>query len=183
VQRVWTISNVISFSRVLLVIPAAYFLMAEFSHHRLWAVLFILLASSTDFFDGYFARKLHQVSDTGKIIDPLADKIGVGIVAVCLLVKGDIPLWYVIVMVARDILILVGSVYIRNRKGIVPQANMAGKITVNAIALLLFLSVVQLQSLEIVYAIALWLSVLCMALSLVVYAKRLFIGRTLSVGK
>jgi len=152
--------------------------MTEFPDHRGWAVFFILIASFTDFLDGYLARKRHEVTDLGKVIDPLADKVGIGIVAVCLLLTGDIPLWYFVVVLARDALIFLGGVYINRRKGIVPQSNMAGKIAVNVIALALLLSVLRVHSLEVVRICTIWLSILFMIISVVIYAKRLFIGRT-----
>jgi cardiolipin synthase len=181
VQRIWTVSNLTSISRIVFVLPAAYCLITDFPLHREWAVFFILVASFTDFLDGYLARKLHQVTDLGKIIDPLADKIGIGIVAVCLVLTDDIPLWYFIVVLARDALIFLGGVYINRQKGIVPQSNMAGKITVNIIAIALLLSMLKIPSFHLVYIIAIWLSVVSMAVSLVIYAKRLFIGRTVGL--
>ena len=60
--------------------------------------MFTLLAVTTDALDGYFARLLHQESELGKVIDPLADKIGVGIVVVLLLIFGDIPLWFALLV-------------------------------------------------------------------------------------
>jgi CDP-diacylglycerol--glycerol-3-phosphate 3-phosphatidyltransferase len=152
--------------------------MTEFTNHREWAVFFIVIATSTDFLDGYLARKLHQVTDLGKVIDPLADKIGIGIVAVCLLLTGDIPLWYFIAVLARDVLIFLGGIYINRRKGIVPQSNMAGKIAVNVIALALLLSVLNYPSLQLLRIGIIWLSVVSMIISVVIYTKRLFIGRT-----
>ncbi len=180
-KRIWTISNLTSVSRIIFVLPAAYCLMADFTDHREWAVMFILVASFTDFLDGYLARILHQVTDFGKIIDPLADKIGIGIVAVCLLLTGDIPMWYFVVVVARDALIFVGGVYINRRKGIVPQSNMAGKIAVCIIALALLLSVLRIPSLRLVRLSIIWLSIVFMTVSLIIYAKRLFIGRTVAL--
>lgn len=165
------------------VLPAAYCLMADFPSHREWAVLFISIAALTDFLDGYLARRLHQVTDLGKIIDPLADKIGIGIIAVCLLLTGDIPLWYFILVVARDVLIFLGGVYINRRKGIVPQSNMAGKIAVNLIALVLLFSVLRMPALHAVFIGTIWLSVAVMLVSVVIYAKRLFIGRPVMPGR
>jgi len=175
---VWTASNVISSSRIILTLPAAYCLVVNFPHHRTWSVFFILVAVLTDFLDGYLARRLKQVSDLGKIIDPLADKVGVAIIAVCLAVTGDIPLWYLVVLLARDLLIFAGGVYIRQQKKIVPQANMAGKIAVNVIALALLLSIIRAESLETFRTVVIWLSLIAMAVSLVIYARRLFIGRS-----
>jgi CDP-diacylglycerol--glycerol-3-phosphate 3-phosphatidyltransferase len=155
--------------------------MTDFPFHREWAILFILIASFTDFLDGYLARRLHQVTDLGKIIDPLADKIGIGIVALCLLLTYDIPVWYFIVVLGRDALIFLGGVYINRRKGIVPQSNMAGKIAVNIIALYLLLSVVRIPSLHPVRMGMLWFSIVSMVISVVLYTRRLFIGRTVAL--
>ena len=91
---VWHISNLLSLSRIVLMIPAVYFLYTPVHFHREIAVLIILVAVTTDAMDGYIARKLNQVSELGKIIDPLADKIGVGIIIVMLMIYNDIPLWF-----------------------------------------------------------------------------------------
>ncbi len=176
-QRIWTISNLTSVSRIVFVLPAAYCLVTDFPLHREWAVFFILIASFTDFLDGYLARKLHQITDFGKVIDPLADKIGIGIVALCLVIAKDIPLWYFIVVLSRDAIIFVGGMYIRRQKGVVPQSNMAGKIAVNIIALALLLSIFKTPTLQVAYTFMIWLSIASMAVSLAIYAKRLFIGR------
>lgn len=65
------------------------------------AVLFIL-ASSTDYFDGYYARKYNAVSNFGKFMDPIADKILVTSVLAMLLALGKIDAWMVIIILARD---------------------------------------------------------------------------------
>lgn len=176
VQKTWTISNVVSLSRIVLVVPAGYSLLTEFPHHRLWSAGFILLAIATDFIDGYLARKLHQVTDIGKIIDPLADKIVVGIFSVCLLVTGDLPLWFVVAVLGRDVLIVLGGVYVKQQKGIVTQSNMTGKVAVNIIALAILLSTLNVESLALLRLILIWLSVLFMVLSMAIYTRRLFIG-------
>ena len=75
--RYFTISNLFSASRIFLVIPMGYCLVLDFPYHRLWTAGIIVIAVATDFLDGFLARKLHQVTDLGKIIDPLADKIGI----------------------------------------------------------------------------------------------------------
>jgi CDP-diacylglycerol--glycerol-3-phosphate 3-phosphatidyltransferase len=158
--------------------PAAYCLTAEFSAHRLWAGALLAVAILTDFLDGYVARRLHQVSELGKIIDPLADKIAVAVVAILLVSTGDVPLWYVLVVIVRDLLILVGGMIIRKEKKIIVQSNWPGKIAVTVIAVYLLLSVMQLEGIAAVKEFAFWASLVLMLLSLVVYAQRLFIGRT-----
>jgi CDP-diacylglycerol--glycerol-3-phosphate 3-phosphatidyltransferase len=176
-DRIWTISNGISIARVLFLIPLAYCLFGTFDSHRLWAVGVIVVAVLTDFLDGYLARKLHQVSEMGKIVDPIADKIAVGFLGIFLVVLGDIPVWYVVVVLIRDGLILAGGIYIKKKKNIVTQSNWPGKFAVSSIALYLFFSTFGLESLETAKGYALWLSIVLMTFSLVIYAKRLFIGR------
>lgn len=179
-DRIWTISNSISIARVLFLIPLAYCLFGEFEHHRLWAAGVITVAVLSDFLDGYLARRLHQVSEVGKIVDPIADKIAVGALGIFLMALGDIPVWYVVAVLVRDGLILAGGIYIKKKKNIVTQSNWPGKFAVSSIALYLFFSTLAAGSLEAAKTYSLWLSVALMAFSMVVYAQRLFIGRAVA---
>ena len=70
-HRHLTISNFLSASRIFLVLPMGYCLVTEFPFHRMWTIGIIAIAVATDFLDGFFARRLHQVTDFGKIIDPV----------------------------------------------------------------------------------------------------------------
>jgi CDP-diacylglycerol--glycerol-3-phosphate 3-phosphatidyltransferase len=176
-EKRFTVSNLLSVSRILLIVPTGYCLITEFPHHRWWAAAIMLAAIATDFLDGYFARKLHQVTELGKFIDPLADKIAVGLYALLLIWTGDMPIWFVVFVLVRDVLIFFGGVYIKKKKGIIPQSNWPGKIAVNFIAVVFFLSTIHVESLEILRAIAVWGSVVMMTWSLMSYAQRLFIGR------
>jgi len=100
--------NKLTFMRIILTVPFIYFLQASETHgiwFRLIAFVIFIVASLTDFFDGYLARKYDLISNFGKIMDPLADKILV-ISALVLFVKLDyIPAWMSIVVIAREFLI------------------------------------------------------------------------------
>ena len=174
--RIWTWSNALSAARVLLVLPIGILLFRDDPSSRTWAVVLIAAAIASDFLDGFFARRLHQVSEWGKVIDPLADKIAVGTIAVILVANGSLPLWYVAIVLVRDLLILAGGIMIRSRKSVVPQSNWPGKIAVSAVALVLLLAVIDRPELDLLQETAIWGSIVLMALSIVVYAKRLFIG-------
>ena len=115
-HRNLTISNLLSASRIFLVIPMGYCLVWEFPYHRLWTAGIIAIAVATDLLDGFLARKLHQVTDLGKVLDPLADKIGIGLYAVLIAWTGDVPVWFVIFILLRDLLIFSGGIYIPNRQ-------------------------------------------------------------------
>jgi CDP-diacylglycerol--glycerol-3-phosphate 3-phosphatidyltransferase len=175
-KRIWTFSNLLSLSRMLLLVPLAYFLFGEVPNGRFWATIVILVGGATDYFDGYFARRLHEITDLGKILDPLADKVAAAGTTIMLLLIGAIPLWYVLVVIIRDVIILFGALYIRSRKNIITQSNWPGKIAVSLIALVVLLSMIGEPSLEWLRDWAIWLSVAMMALSLALYAQRLFMG-------
>lgn len=178
-----TISNLLSISRIFLIIPIGYCLIADFPYHRLWTVGIILIAIATDFLDGYLARKLHQVTDIGKIIDPLADKIAIGGYAILLAWIGELPVWYLVIILLRDILIFSGGLYIRHKKRIIPQSNMLGKIAVNLIAFVLLLATIRIDALEKLLTYTMWLSIAVMIYSVWIYSKRLFIGRNIDIVK
>ena len=91
----------------------------------------------TDYLDGIMARKLNQITDLGKILDPLADKIFFTTAAVIMIIKGMIPDYFAITLIARDILIFLGGVYIKNKTGIIPDSNKTGKIAVNIVTIVL----------------------------------------------
>jgi CDP-diacylglycerol--glycerol-3-phosphate 3-phosphatidyltransferase len=180
-ERIWTISNGLSVARVFLIPPVVYCLLADFPGSRWLAFGILLVGIATDVLDGFLARKLHQVSELGKIIDPLADKIALGTLAVVMVVTGDVPLWFVAAVVLRDLFILAGGLYIKRRKGVITQSNWAGKLAVVILSAYLGFSMLQYEALETLRVMLMWLSVALLALSLGLYAQRLFVGRKASV--
>ncbi len=171
-EKPWTLSNILSASRILLMGPVVYFFLSPGSHNREYAVLFTLLAVTTDALDGYFARLFHQESELGKIIDPLADKIGVGIIVVLLLIFGDISPWFALLVLSRDLMIFLGGLYVRKKTGLILPSNMAGKVAVSFVALTLVLSMVHYQFFSLVRTISLYASIIMLAASFIIYTKR-----------
>ncbi|MDD8018068.1 MAG: CDP-alcohol phosphatidyltransferase family protein [Bacteroidota bacterium] len=165
----------LSLSRIVLMIPAVYFLYTPMHFHREIAVFIVLVAMITDALDGYLARMLHQISNLGKIIDPLADKIGVGIVVVMLTFYGDIPLWFTIVVLSRDIIIFLAGLYIKTKTGIILQSMMSGKIAVATLAFTIVLAMLKYPFFEKLYEGLIVVTVLLLGVSLSVYTKRFFI--------
>lgn len=147
IDRINTISNHLSFSRVLLTIPIYYFLqnMEHGEIHRFMAALLMILAAVTDYLDGYFARKYNDVTELGKIIDPLADKLAVGVIAIILYLKDMLPEYILIIVVARDVIIFIGGIIVSNKIGKVLPSNMLGKITVLILGLYLLALVFGLR--------------------------------------
>ncbi len=95
------------------------------------------LAILSDYLDGYFARGREEITDLGKVLDPLADKIFFGTAAVIMILQGLIPQYLAFIIIGRDILIFLGGIYIKSKTGIVVASNMTGKIAVNVAAIVL----------------------------------------------
>ena len=126
------ISNLISISRFFLTAVCAYFLL---TWKYDFAVIMIIVIWVSDLLDGFIARIRNEITELGKIIDPLADKTAISIISLILVFQGVIPLWFFIVIVLRDLLILSGGLFLKSKIGKVPQSNLIGKITVFIIGL------------------------------------------------
>lgn len=116
----------LTLSRIILVIPTAFFLSFGTESGRWIATICFVIASITDYYDGYYARKLNAVSNLGKFLDPVADKILVSSVLILLLFMKSIDPWMVILFVARDT--IVGGVRAAAAAdGVILSAQSAGK--------------------------------------------------------
>lgn len=118
--------NILTFSRILLTFPVVALLTVENRTSVIISVVLFVIAVSTDFFDGYLARKLNQVTDLGKFMDQISDKILITSLFLVFLSLGMINLWLVVVVVVRDILVS-GLRMVAASKGTVVPANYFGK--------------------------------------------------------
>lgn len=96
----------------------------------------IILMIITDYADGIVARKQDNESDFGKAFDPVCDKIVIISLVIYLLIYNDFPLWFILILIVRDIVLLYLGILVKKQSGKMPQANVPGKIMVNTIALL-----------------------------------------------
>ena len=128
---VWTLPNLLSFIRILIIPVIVYLLTYNDRASSLMAAALFLFASITDYFDGYLARRTRSVSDLGKILDPLADKLLVASVLIMLAAMNrpdepSVPAWLVVVILAREIAVTIVR-GIALTEGIVMQAEKLGK--------------------------------------------------------
>jgi CDP-diacylglycerol--glycerol-3-phosphate 3-phosphatidyltransferase len=185
-KEIFYISNLISLSRFLLLAVTVCFLVNQ---DYLSTIIFIFLIWVSDLLDGYFARSRNEISELGKIIDPLADKVTVIVIIVILSLQDIIPFWYVIIAVARDLVILTGGLYLNSRKNIILQSNMPGKIAVFTIGLTFVISILiagsqagqlgnyliyHTEFLELLYTASVFISLAMIFISLASYFKRFF---------
>ena len=111
-NRIFTVPNVISFIRLCLV-PVFFVLL--FNGFDLAATLLFAIAAGTDWVDGQIARRTHQVSRLGQLLDPAVDRILMISGVVGLFVVGRLPLWIILIVIARDLLLLGGGAYLLKR--------------------------------------------------------------------
>ena len=122
-SNVWTIPNVLTILRIIL-IPV--FVVLFFKGQKMAALAVFCAASLTDMLDGYLARKLNQITDFGKLFDPLADKLMVLTAMVCQTFWGPLPLVAVIIVAAKELMMVLGGVFMLS-KGVVVYSNYFGK--------------------------------------------------------
>lgn len=166
--RFWTWSNVVSLIRLLMTIPVV---MAMMDGHNLVAFVLCWIAAFTDYLDGYVARATGTVSEWGKVIDPVADKVLVGAVVVMLLWQHLLPLWFVVAVVIRDVVIVIGGFVARRYTPVVLPSLMSGKLAVTAIALT---GVIAMMEWTLARDVGIVLSCIMMLVSLWAYGKRLY---------
>jgi len=100
---VLNLANALTALRVLAVPLLGYLLLQDTPESRNWAALVFLLASVTDFIDGYVARRFELITTLGKIADPIADKFLTGVALIGLSYLGALPWWVTILIIAREI--------------------------------------------------------------------------------
>lgn len=123
---------------------------------RLAALVVFCIASFTDFLDGYLARRDHLVTDFGKFMDPLADKLLVCSALICMVGLRQLPAWYVIIIIGREFIIS-GFRLVASDNGIVIAASWWGKFkTVSQMitVILLILNLDALSMLTLIFAAA-----------------------------
>ncbi len=166
-NKIFNASNTLSFIRLLLVIPVwiAYKYFDEITSGYIVAGIGIF-AAITDILDGYLARKLNQVTEFGKIIDPLADKVLVVFVVMNLLFLGKIPEYYFYLIVGRDLLILIGGLIVSKKIGKVLPSDYIGKATVLAISFTLLMNLLNIDRQFPLYLILYYSSIVLIFVSL-----------------
>jgi cardiolipin synthase (CMP-forming) len=125
-DRIATVPNLLSLIRILL-IPA---FVALLLHHGTEEAGLLLLGAvvATDWVDGYIARRTGQVSNLGKLLDPVADRLAIGAALITLVVRHAFPLWAALLVLVRDGLILLAGLVLLTRQKVRIDVRRIGKI-------------------------------------------------------
>ncbi len=161
--------NKLTMFRVILIPFFIVFLLVPITPFDKWIALTIfIVASLTDLLDGHIARKYHLVTNFGKFMDPLADKLLVCSALICLIELDRIPSWMVIIIIAREFVIS-GFRLIASDNGVVIAASYWGKFKTTFQMVAVCLMIADIAALSLVTNIVTWIAVILTVVSLVDY--------------
>jgi CDP-diacylglycerol--glycerol-3-phosphate 3-phosphatidyltransferase len=158
--------NLLSILRVLLMIP---FFLAISREDMATLSLVSGTIILTDFLDGRLARAWNTVSDAGKVLDPLADKICAALAAVSLVYYRDFPPWLLLVVILRDLIILIAGLVMMSARKPIPVSNAVGRATMTALAVTFVIYILDLELLKLPVILAI---IILMSASLVSYGRQ-----------
>ena len=125
-DRIWTIPNVISFVR-LLGVPLFLYLLLGPHHHDVAAVIVLVLGGTTDWVDGYVARRMNSVSRLGELLDPFADRLYILATLVAFTVREVVPWWLTTALLLREAVLGVALLVLRRHGYGPPPVHYVGK--------------------------------------------------------
>ena len=111
-NRIFTLPNVISFIRLCMV---PVYMVLLLNGYDLLATFMFALAAGTDWIDGQLARRTNCVSKLGQLLDPAVDRVLMSCGVIGLMLVGRLPIWIVVVVLGRDLMLLVGGAYLLKR--------------------------------------------------------------------
>lgn len=160
--------NKLTVLRVILIIPFLIFLKMEGPLWDYIALAVFIIASLTDMLDGHIARKYHLITNFGKFMDPLADKLLVCTALICLVELERIPAIVVILIIGREFIIS-GFRLVAADNGVVIAASYWGKFKTTFQMIMICLMILNLEALNVVTQIVMWVALALTIISLVDY--------------
>jgi cardiolipin synthase len=165
-----TASNLLSMTRMFIA-PWMYLLIRANDQKDL-VYLIAGMAYISDILDGYLARSRNEVTEWGKIIDPLADKIFIAAICLGMIWSGQLSIWYIAIVLGRDVLIVFAGIFFANKSQYVLPSTYVGKATVLSIGLVLVFAFAEIS--EMYLHIAYVISTGMILYSLIHYGMRMF---------
>ena len=165
--------NKLTIFRVILIPFFVVFMLAPIcpGYANYIAVAIFIVASLTDLLDGKIARKYNLVTDFGKFMDPLADKLLVCAAMICLIETGQLAAWIVIVIISREFIIS-GFRLVAADNGVVIAASYWGKFKTTFQMIAVVLMILNFEALSVVTLICTWAALILTIISLVDYIAK-----------
>ena len=179
---IMNLPNKLTIFRVILIVPFVLLMLGGFHEWGWFTAIFggimeyvdyvslviFIIASLTDLVDGKIARKYNLVTNFGKFMDPIADKLLVCAAMICLVEMGRIPAWVVIVIISREFIIN-GFRLIASDNGVVIAANYWGKFKTTFQMIMICLMIANISQIQILTDIIMWVALALTIISLVDY--------------
>lgn len=166
--------NKLTTLRVILIPFFVFFLLWQGGANRTFrmiALAIFIVASLTDLLDGKIARKYNMVTNFGKFMDPLADKLLVCSALICLIELGQLPAWMVIVIISREFIIS-GFRLVASDNGVVIAASYWGKFKTTFQMFAVILLILDIAALSILTTLCVWVALALTIISLVDYIAK-----------
>ncbi|MCM1261911.1 MAG: CDP-diacylglycerol--glycerol-3-phosphate 3-phosphatidyltransferase [Butyrivibrio sp.] len=161
--------NKLTMFRVILIPFFVLFMLVDITAADKWIALAIfIIASLTDLLDGKIARKYNLVTNFGKFMDPLADKLLVCAALICLVEMSVLPAWIVIIIISREFIIS-GFRLIASDNGVVIAASYFGKFKTTFQMIMICLMIADIEALQILTDIVMWAALALTVISLIDY--------------
>lgn len=174
--------NKLTVFRVILIVPFVLVMLGSYAEWAWYMMLFggiapyadyialglFIIASLTDMLDGKIARKYNLVTNFGKFMDPLADKLLVCSALICLIEMDRIPAWIVIIIISREFIISGFRLVAADNK-VVIAANYWGKFKTTFQMIMVCLMIVNIEELAVLTQIIMWVAVILTVISLIDY--------------
>lgn len=161
--------NKLTMFRVILIPFFVLFMLVDITSIDKWIALAIfIIASLTDLLDGKIARKYNLVTNFGKFMDPLADKLLVCSALICLVEMAKLPAWMVIVIIAREFIIS-GFRLIASDNGVVIAASYWGKFKTTFQMVMICLLIADIGAIKIITIVIVWTALILTVVSLIDY--------------
>ena len=176
------IPNILSLLRILAAIAFPFVFFSTFPNVIPAMILFVA-AGATDVMDGYLARRYNWISDTGKVMDPIADKLMQAMVLVCMSIKSIIPVWLTVVCIIKELAVLGGSAIILGSRHTVVVSKWCGKLAVCVFYAAMFALSVFRDSLNafasnVIYVITLLTALMALAFYMPVFIRHVKTAKT-----
>jgi cardiolipin synthase len=125
-SAIWTVPNLISLTRILLIPVFCWLILDEDT--TMVGILVFAGVVATDWVDGTIARRTGQVSELGKVLDPVADRLAIASGLIALMLRGAFPVWAGVLILARDLAVLVVGGIVLGRRGVRIDVRAIGKV-------------------------------------------------------
>ncbi len=166
IKKVFNVPNLLSMLRIIIIFPFIYYFLID---NYVISVVLIAISGFSDMFDGFIARRFNQITKVGMMLDPVADKLTLLSVVVCLSVKVPIIMPIILVLVVKEVLMLLAGIILLKNHKTPPSAKWYGKTA----TIVFYISVAVIVILKAVWNIeieSLTITLMCITVVLMLFA-------------